>query len=545
MVSPSQRKGGRLGKRELFLFIGLVVAYNVNLRQVSSHDTYASRFVPISILRDGDLILDEFVPDALKLKAGDEFFSDYFVYVRGHFYDSHPPVGPLLALPVYALPAWIGIPSRPELIANMFSKLAASLMVAFSGVLLFRVSRRILEAISTSAAHDAQQAARVALFAAVAYGLGTSVWSTASLAMWTHTPAVLGFAVALWALTGGRTSVAGFAAAAACFSRPATAPAVALLGLYLVHRAARNGWQSEVARQRRMDVLRYAVSAAVTGVLGVLYNYWLFGNAVGGAPFRTGIWVEELGTTGMFTGSLPVGLAGLLISPSRGILIYSPVVLVAAYGAARSWRASLESERTPAPFSRADAILLARYLSLAAIVILLTYSKFIVWWGGHGYGPRYLTDGMPFIGPLFALGLSPVSKTMSRARAGKVAAIAVLTYSIAIQAIGAFCWPSSWTLNNNPPYRFRLWDWRESQIELCIRDGPRIDPSARRLFAFLARHMKIFSFGSYEEYKRIQVAANKPKYDQAYAEDPELCQFTERPSRRGMTGRDSTRSRNP
>jgi hypothetical protein len=469
-------------KAELLLFIGLLAAYNINLRQVSSHDTYASRFVPISILRDGDVILDEFVPDALKRQAGDDFFSDYFVYVRGHFYDSHPPLGPLLALPVYALPAWIGIPGRADLIANMFSKLAASLMIALSSVLMFRASRAVLQATRTATTDDSAHAERVALLAAIAYGLATSVWSTASLAMWTHTPAVLGFAVALWALTTGRIAVAGIAAGAACFSRPATAPAVALLGFYLVHRALSYGGKSAGAAQSRMDVLRFSAGAALTGLTGVLYNYWLFGNAVGGAPFRTGFWVEELGTTGMFSGSLPVGLAGLLISPSRGILIYSPVVVVAAYGAVRAWRASLESERTEAPFTRADAILLARYLSVAAVVILLTYSKFIAWWGGHGYGPRYLTDAMPFIGPLFALGLSPLFGRTSRAGVGRVAAIAVLTYSIAIQAIGAFCWPESWTLNNNPPYRFRLWDWRESQIELCIRDGPRIDPAARQLF---------------------------------------------------------------
>jgi hypothetical protein len=54
-----------------------------------------------------------------------------------------------------------------------------------------------------------------------------------------------------------------------------------------------------------------------------------------------------------------------------------------------------------------------------------------------------------------------------------------------IQAVGAFCWPESWTLNENPPYRYRLWDWRESQIESCIKDGPRIDPAARRLLARL------------------------------------------------------------
>ncbi|MEO5740908.1 MAG: hypothetical protein ABIS29_09980, partial [Vicinamibacterales bacterium] len=408
MEKQSPRLGPTRWKVELLLFIGLLSAYNINLRQVSSHDTYASRFVPISILRDGDLILDEFVPEALKREAGDHFFSDYFIYVRGHFYDSHPPVGPLLALPVYALPAWIGIPARPELVANMFSKLAASLMVALSGVLIFRASRRMLRPTLIRSTHDPEYATRVALLSAIAYGLATSVWSTASLAMWTHTPAVLGFAVTLWALTTGRTTLAGVAAAAACFSRPATAPAVALLGLYLVHRALRDGWTSPAAAQRRIDVLRFSGGAALTGLMGVLYNYWLFRNAVGGAPFRTGYWVEELGTTGMFTGSLPVGLAGLTVSPSRGILIYSPIVLLAAYGAVRAWRSPLESGTTYGAMDRADAILLARYLSLAAVAILLTYSKFIAWWGGHGYGPRYLTDAMPFVGPLFALGLSPL-----------------------------------------------------------------------------------------------------------------------------------------
>ena len=482
MDSQSQWRSRTRRNVELLLFIGLLAAYNINLRQVSSHDTYASRFVPISILRDGDVILDEFVPEALKQQAGDDFFSNYFVYVRGHFYDSHPPVGPLLALPVYALPAWIGIPRRPELVANLFSKLAASLMVALSGVLVFRASRRVLSQTLTSVAHDPEHTTRMALLAAIAYGLATSVWSTASLAMWTHTPAVLGFAVALWALTARRTAVAGVAAAAACFSRPATATAVALLGLYLAHRALRDGWSSTAAAQRRMDVLSFSAAAALTGVAGVVYNYWLFGNAVGGAPFRTGFWVEELGTTGMFTGSLPIGLAGLTVSPSCGILIFSPVVLVAVYGAVRAWRLPLESDGPVGPFEQADAVLLARYLSLAALAILLTYSKFIVWWGGHGYGPRYLTDAMPFVGPLFALGLSPLFGRTSRVRVGRVAVIAALTYSIVIQAIGAFCWPSSWTLNDNPPYRYRLWDWRESQIELCIRDGPRIDPAARALF---------------------------------------------------------------
>ena len=62
-----------------------------------------------------------------------------------------------------------------------------------------------------------------------------------------------------------------------------------------------------------------------------------------------------------------------------------------------------------------------------------------------------------------------------------MAATVLLSYSIFIQAVGAFCWPSPWTLNNNPPYRFRLWDWRNSEIVSCIRSGPRLDPAAQRL----------------------------------------------------------------
>jgi hypothetical protein len=444
----------RPSRQSILLFLGLLLVYNLNLRQVSSHDTYASRFVPISILRDGDLILDEFVPETIKQQAGADFFSDYFHYVRGHFYDSHPPIGPLLALPVYALPAWIGIPARAELVANLFSKLAASIIAALSAVAVFAAAKRFV----------GDDHVQIALLAAVAYALGTSIWSAASLAMWTHTPAVLGYAVAIWALTVSRPSIAGVAAAAAAFARPATAPAAALLGMYLAHRMLDD-------RKHVKDLIRFCGGGFVAGLAGVLYNYWLFGNLVGGAPFRTAIWMEEFGTTDMFSGSLMEGFAGLTISPSRGLLIFSPVVVVAMVGAARAWKSS--------PVT--DLVLLARYSSLAALAIVLIYSKFIAWWGGHGFGPRYLTDAMPFLGVLFALGLVPAIGKSARARFWRIAAMAFLSYSIFIQAVGAFCWPSPWTLNNNPPYRFRLWDWRDSEIVSCIRSGPRLDPAAQRM----------------------------------------------------------------
>ena len=463
-----------MNRSSLLLFIGLLLAYNVNLRQVSSHDTYASRFVPISILRDGDLILDEFVPEEIKQEAGDDFLSTSFHYTRGHFYDSHPPIGPLLSLPVYAVPTWIGIPARPELVANVFSKLAASMLAALSALAVFAASKRLLRATGTSkpTVRDIDRENLVAIAAALTYGLGTSVWSTASLALWTHTPAVLGYSVALWALTAGRPGVAGTAAAAAVIARPATVSAIALLGMFLAHRA--------LYTTKWHDLLRFCAATLVTGLTGVLYNYWLFGSATGGAQFRMGVLTKELGTTDMFSGSLQVGLAGLTVSPSRGILIFSPVVVIAVVGALKAWKATPIPDTSDKNFGRRDSVLVARYASIAAVAILLTYSKYIIWWGGHGFGPRYLTDVMPFLGVLFALGLAPLLEKSTHLRMSQVTAIALLSYSIFIQAVGAFCWPSRW-IHDDPPYRFRLWDWRGSEIVSCIRSGPRFDPAAQRL----------------------------------------------------------------
>jgi hypothetical protein len=446
--------------RPLFLLLGLFVVYNANLRQVSSGDTYASRFVPISVWRDGDLILDEFVPPEIKADGPDRL-TDNFIFVRGHYYDSHPPVGPLLALPVYALPAVSGVPANQVLVANAFSKIAASIMAALSALAVFAAVKRILADLN-------RPSERIALLAAVVYGVCTSIWSTASLAMWSHTPAILGYAVAIWALSAGWTATAGFFTVAAVMSRPATAAGALILLLYVLHHAIRHR-----SRGEWMAVARCAAAAAIGGVLAAAYNLWLLGNVMGGARLRTEYWMRELNASSMFSGSILEGLAGLTVSPSYGLFIFSPVVFVAMRGAVDAWRTRPDN----------DGTLLLRYVSLSALAMVLTYSKFIAWWGGHGFGPRYLTDAMPFAGVLLGAGFARISVAPRWPARAVVAALVI--YSAFIQAVGAFCWPSPWTLRKDPPPHHRLWDWRDNQIVSSIRSGPKLDPAAERLLGYL------------------------------------------------------------
>ncbi|MFQ5743794.1 MAG: hypothetical protein ACE5HV_09430 [Acidobacteriota bacterium] len=506
------------------LLVGLFLIYNANLRQVSSHDTRASRFVPISILRDGDLRLDEFFRSDLERRKHGEPLPFYLTYSNGHVYDDFPPIGPLLALPVYAVPVWIGIPSNDALLANLISKLAASLMAAASAVMILATTRRLLQRsrpdrpnnsednLRTGAAAGPAMTTsmeRVALLATLTYALCTPVWSIASQGLWSHAPAVLCLALGLWGLLSGHMILAGLTTGAAAVARPATVPAAALLVLYVAHRAWRNAGDPVTHPPRRKgwrETIWYTLSILAVGTAGEAFNIWQHGSLMGGVPLRNAYWVQTLNASGSFSGSLLGGLAGLTVSPSRGVFVFAPILLIALVGAVSAWKRQLSWPAAGAPGQRSEATLLARYLSLAALAVLLVYAKFIVWWGGNSYGPRYLTDIMPLVALLVAFGLARMTEApyrlrlgwrrlgddprkgaarLSLARTARGALVCLFIYSAFVQAVGATCWPSPWVFNKTPPYYERLWEWRNSQIPACLRAGPRFDPLARRLLGAL------------------------------------------------------------
>src|SRR6185503_16257358 len=81
-------------------------------------------------------------------------------------------------------------------------------------------------------------------------------------------------------------------------------------------------------------------------------------------------------------------LACNLISPARGLLVFTPVFLFSIVSLAnRSWTSPL------APWLTA--------LTLAHFLLVSFFTTF--WWAGHAYGPRYLSD----IIPILVLGLIP------------------------------------------------------------------------------------------------------------------------------------------
>lgn len=98
-----------------------------------------------------------------------------------------------------------------------------------------------------------------------------------------------------------------------------------------------------------------------------------------GALTETGYGAEtERWTTPFFE-----GLAGLLLSPGRGLFIYFPLALPAALLVRELWARS-----------RAVAILAAG----TPVALLLLYARWHAWEAGWSWGPRFLLPAVPLLG---------------------------------------------------------------------------------------------------------------------------------------------------
>ena len=131
--------------------------------------------------------------------------------------------------------------------------------------------------------------------------------------------------------------------------------------------------------------------------------------------------LEKTGASGVWQTPLWVGLAGHLLSPSRGLFIFSPFLLFSLVGVYRVWREPRWSFLRP--------------LTLAVAIVLIIESKHFDWWSGWAYGYRHIVDTCVFL----ALFLVPAA-TWFFAPKWLVIYLTLLAWSIAVQVIGVFAY---------------------------------------------------------------------------------------------------------
>jgi hypothetical protein len=402
----------------------------------------------LSLIHHGDLDLNEYLP----LLQRDEYYAiecilpsgarryplqDPNPCPSGRLYHFYPSAVPILSAPlVAALQA--GLHVAQPLLAPLAARLPpgyrrslfqgdlvaasmpaelilASAIVALAAVIVLLVARRF-------------SPAPTALFVALTFAFATPAWSTGSRALWMHGFSMLLLPAGIWAMLSKRWSAAGALFLLAYFVRPTNVVPMAFAFAWAL-------WEG------RRAALLFAAGAAPVGAVFCALNLGIYGTPL--APF---FFAKRAGTASLaLHHRIGEALLGNLISPSRGLFVFSPVLLFSLGGL---WRWSRSRETRP----------LGLFLSAVCLSHLLLMSLYEDWFGGHSYGPRYMSD----LSSCLALALLPVLpslRTLARVLFGVALAV-----SLFMHAQGAWCWPCvDW--NMRPAEirsgQHRLWDWSD------------------------------------------------------------------------------------
>jgi hypothetical protein len=393
----------------LLLGVLCLLVYNANLRTIGAGDTLPARYLPLILWHDGTFALDSNARLVAhghpltepKPPAGTNARVDYFqphaywvIRTReGHLASLYPVVAPLLVAPLY-LPAvwWLDREGwhQPNIdrVAEIMEKVSASLLAAIASLMMFVVLRR--------------EGNRWALPLALAFAFGTDTWMISSQALWQHGSGELLVALALLLTVARasppRTGLLGFVCVLIVANRP---PDALIAGAFVL----------VVLWSRRRDAVWLLAGAALPLAALLYYNLAFIGNLVGGYAQA-----ESQGRHFFRVGLL--GLPGLLVSPTRGLLVFCPFLILIPVGLARRLRT---------PSSRRLAVA----LSLAVVAQVLLYSQ-ADWRAGQSWGQRWLTDLLP----IMVWMLAPA--TLALSAGARALLVVMMAAAVGVQAIGAF-----------------------------------------------------------------------------------------------------------
>jgi hypothetical protein len=440
------------------VFIVVALVYSVS-PVITNYDSYSAFPTAVSIVNRQNLSLDPYrhIP---------EVANSYTVaHTNGRLLTAYPWPVAIFATPAVVVidalhvaggPSADSIVSHHPQIGSLVQLWSASVVTALACAALALLAYRRLRG-------SPRARWPWAFGCGLIFAFATSAWSTASRALWQHGPSILFLSLGLLALDrlfpregegSTKSSMnllslgAGLAFAAAVTMRPTNVIALLLVGILLAWKA------------------RSALPAFIGGIFIVFIPWAAITYASYGTLLQPYDQANKLGLVSTFFESI----AANLVSPSRGLIIFSPVVLAAPAGLVIAYR-----RRTIGPLEILSAV--------AAVSYIVVLGLWTIWWAGNSFGPRFTTEALPF---LFVLALPFVDWLRSpraentRARSTHYRAVAIgaallLLISVVVNAQGgllrsSLCWngPAHTPQNvDNDPHR--VWSWSDPQFDYGIR----------------------------------------------------------------------------
>ena len=260
---------------------------------------------------------------------------------------------------------------------------------------------------------------RAAAAGTAVFALATPTWSVSADSLWTHGPSQALLLIGLWLVTKDAYLWAGLPLGLTILCRPHLAVAVASIGLILA-----------VMHRRTSIVLKLGCFPLLAATGLVLYNREIFGtwSVLGGYNG------DHLRATGVGPAVFIVNVLGALISPSRGILLLTPFLLLLVPGLKSGWRASPSW---------------ARAAGLGGLAYALVQLYLLRFNGGAGfYSYRTMIEPMTLAVPLLAVTYREWTGVNAYRRAWFWA---LVTLSVGFYSFGAMMDPHQPELGN--PFR--------------------------------------------------------------------------------------------
>jgi alpha-1,2-mannosyltransferase len=255
-----------------------------------------------------------------------------------------------------------------------------------------------------------------ALAATLVLAFATPMWSVSAAFLWTHPITVLGIAGMAWAADRDRWWLVGLFGGIGLWGRLHVAVIVAILGLGVA-----------VWRRRPAPAVRTGLVSAAMLALASLYSHWLYGgwNPAGGYGSGPG---KALATGN--TGDSPVighgpvaslmNHLGLWIAPDRGVLLFTPVLLILIPLVVLRWRELPDWSRV---------------LAVAGLVYTLVQGQIDGFTGGSGFfGYRLMLEPLMCAAPACVLAVRRMPRRLHYPVAMVVAAMwGAFTYAALIE----------------------------------------------------------------------------------------------------------------
>ena len=371
-------------------------------------------YVPssISLLHEGNLELSEY----------NELIQDRSSYgivrYRGLPYNLFPFGTSLITLPLVVLGEFLF--HNTDQITHFFAIAAftAKVLAALSAAFLFVTVLRLTDSLPLS------------LFLSIVFAFATSHFSLHAGGLWSHNTSLLLITMALCILVGPEQHLYLAAAplAFAFIARPTVAVHIVFITIY-------------VFLFHRRHFFRFACVGGLIGLLFMLFSYHVFGRLI--PPYY--------GAGRLDFRHFGEALAGNLVSPNRGLFVFTPLFLGSVYG--MYW--SFKTKTVDARFYR--------LLSLMAVFHWVLISTFRHWWAGATIGPRFFGDNLSVL----TLLLIPAVNQVRQRR---------LLYPVAAFALLWSLWVQIHAVTSSQVYRWnftpvklgvdpsRIWDWKDMQI---------------------------------------------------------------------------------